>query len=130
MTPHLVTLLGIGATVCSTTSFAPQAWRIIRTGDTEAISAPMYLLTVGGFGIWLAYGWLKLDWPLVVTNAICLGLSAFILLMKLLPSRRRREVAAKLDPTETRHTKPPRLARKTTSRTAATKLPLRRPPRD
>ena len=108
----LVTLLGIGAAVCSTTSFAPQAWRIIRTGDTEAISAPMYLLTVGGFGLWLSYGWLRRDWPLVVTNAICLSLSAFILVMTLLPSRRRREVAATLDPTETRRAKPPHVARK------------------
>ena len=102
----LVTILGVGAAACSTTSFAPQAWRIIRTGDTASISAPMYVLTVAGFGLWLAYGSLRLDWPLIATNATCLALSAFILLMTLLPSRQRRELAATLDPGETRTVKP------------------------
>ncbi len=103
----LVTSLGIGAAICSTTSFAPQAWRIIRTGDTKAISPPMYMLTVGAFALWLAYGALKVEWPLIATNALCLVLSAFILFMTLLPGRRRRQVAAALDPNETRDVKAP-----------------------
>jgi MtN3 and saliva related transmembrane protein len=94
----LVTILGAGAALCSTTSFAPQAWRIIRTGDTKAISPPMYILTVGAFALWLAYGVLKSEWPLIATNAPCLALSTFILTMTLLPGRRRRALAAKLDP--------------------------------
>lgn len=98
----LVTILGICAALCSTTSFAPQAWRIIRTGDTEAISPPMYVLTVSAFALWLAYGALKSEWPLIATNAICLALSAFILTMTLLPGRRRRRLAAKLDPSASR----------------------------
>jgi MtN3 and saliva related transmembrane protein len=61
----------------------------------------MYVLTVGGFGLWLAYGLMRGDWPLVVTNLICLALSSFILVMTMLPSNRRREVAEKLDPTDT-----------------------------
>ena len=93
----LITILGAGAALCSTTSFAPQAWRIIRTADTRSISAPMYVLTVTGFGLWTLYGALRLEWPLIVPNAICLAMSAFILVMTLLPSRRRKVVAAELD---------------------------------
>lgn len=94
----LVTILGAGAALCSTTSFAPQAWKIIRTGETEAISPPMYVLTVGAFALWLAYGVVKSEWPLIATNALCLALSIFILTMTLLPGRRRRALAAKVDP--------------------------------
>jgi uncharacterized protein with PQ loop repeat len=32
-------LVGAAATLASTTSFLPQAWKVIRTRDTEAISA-------------------------------------------------------------------------------------------
>ena len=38
-------------------------------------------------------------WPLIVSNAICLALSAFILVMKLLPRPKKQQVAEALDPT-------------------------------
>ncbi|WP_246736176.1 SemiSWEET family sugar transporter [Enterovirga aerilata] len=89
-------MLGIAAAVCSTASFAPQAWRVIRTRDTEAISKRMYLITVIGFALWTAYGATLRQWPLIVPNAICLGLSAFILAMKILPRRQVEQVAETL----------------------------------
>jgi MtN3 and saliva related transmembrane protein len=98
MPADLATLVGAAATIASVTSFAPQAWRIIKTRDTEAISAPTYALTVAGFLLWLAYGAMLGQWPLMVTNAICCALSAFILVMKLLPRRSREAVADAVDP--------------------------------
>lgn len=89
----LTTAVGAAATLASTTSFAPQAWKVIRTRDTEAISTRMYAITVVGFALWLGYGVLLGQWPLILTNAICLALSSFILAMKLLPPRRREAVA-------------------------------------
>lgn len=94
----LVTVIGYLAALCSTTSFAPQGWRIIKTRDTSAISMRMYLITVVGFALWLAYGLMKGEWPLILTNSICLTLSAFILAMKLLPQRKKEAVADALDP--------------------------------
>lgn len=90
--------VGILATLCSTASFAPQAWKVIRTADTTSLSTPMYAVTVSGFALWLAYGIARSEWPLIVTNAVCLGLSAFILAMKLLPKNATRRVARRLDP--------------------------------
>jgi len=58
----------------------------------------MYVVTVTGFSLWTIYGVLLGAWPLIVTNGICLALSGFILLMKLLPQRRKEAVAAYLDP--------------------------------
>ena len=94
----LVTVIGSLAALCSTTSFAPQAWRIIKTRDTSAISSRMYMITVIGFALWLVYGLMQMQWPLIVTNGICLLLSAFILAMKLLPQRKKDAVADALDP--------------------------------
>ena len=93
------TLVGGLATLASTTSFVPQAWKVIRTRDTAAISKRMYAVTVVGFALWLSYGWLLGQWPLILTNGICLLLSGFILVMKLLPRRQKEAVAEALDPT-------------------------------
>jgi MtN3 and saliva related transmembrane protein len=92
------TIVGSLATLASTTSFVPQAWKIIRTRDTGAISVGMYAVTVLGFALWLAYGLMLGAWPLVATNGVCLALSAFILVMTLLPRRRRDAVADAIDP--------------------------------
>jgi MtN3 and saliva related transmembrane protein len=85
--------VGALAAICSTVSFAPQAWKIIRTRQTKDISTGMYLFTVVAFAAWTAYGILLGKWPLIAANSICLVLSAFILLMKLLPRQKREAVA-------------------------------------
>ena len=97
-TLEIVTILGALAALCSTTSFAPQAWKIIKSRDTSGISSRMYMVTVVGFALWLAYGIMKGEWPLIVTNGICLVLSGFILTMKLLPKPKKDAVADALDP--------------------------------
>ena len=94
----LATLIGILAACASTISFAPQAWKIIKSRETKDISAGMYVLTVTGFGLWTSYGIITAQWPLIVTNAICMGLAAFILMMKLLPRADKNRVADAIDP--------------------------------
>ncbi|TPM05478.1 hypothetical protein FJ960_13925 [Mesorhizobium sp. B2-3-11] len=96
---EIVTIVGYLAAICSMTSFTPQAWKIIRTRDTNSISAPMYVLTVLGFALWLTFGLVKDEWPIIITNAVCLILSAFILLMTVLPRAKKEAVAEAVDPT-------------------------------
>ncbi|MDF0663652.1 MULTISPECIES: SemiSWEET transporter [unclassified Rhizobium] len=82
-------MVGYLASVCSVCSFVPQVWKVVRTGDTEAISARMYCLTVTGFVLWTAFGVMRAEWPIILTNAACFLLSAFILLKKLRNLRER-----------------------------------------
>jgi MtN3 and saliva related transmembrane protein len=51
---------------------------------------------VAAFALWLAFGILKREWPLVLSNGICLMLSGFILMMKVLPASKRKTVADSL----------------------------------
>jgi MtN3 and saliva related transmembrane protein len=88
--PDPITIIGAGAAICSTASFVPQALRIVRTGDAASISTRMYILTVIGFSLWSVYGSLRAEWALLASNAVCLTLSAFILIEKLRLSRGRR----------------------------------------
>jgi MtN3 and saliva related transmembrane protein len=91
-------VIGSLAALASMVSFSPQAWRIIKTRDTEGISAAAYSITVAAFALWVIYGVIIGQWPLVVSNAVCLVLSGFILVMTLLPQRAKDEVAKRLNP--------------------------------
>jgi MtN3 and saliva related transmembrane protein len=95
---NTATFVGSVAAIASTLSFAPQAWKVIKSRKTNDISTGMYLLTVGGFCMWTIYGILLEEWPLIITNSICLLMSGFILVMKLLSPRKKNEVADALDP--------------------------------
>jgi MtN3 and saliva related transmembrane protein len=81
--PWTVDAVGGLAAFCSMASFIPQAVKIIRERDASAVSLRMYVVTVVGFSLWLAYGVLLRSWPLVAANAVSLGLSAWILALKL-----------------------------------------------
>lgn len=98
MADMAVTAVGYAAACCSTASFAPQAWKIIKSRETKDISAGMYALTVSGFALWTTFGVLGMQWPLIIANFICLVLSAFILMMKLLPQPKKDAVADTIDP--------------------------------
>jgi MtN3 and saliva related transmembrane protein len=79
----LVEMLGLAATLLTTLCWIPQALKTIRTRDTRSIS----LVTQGAFALgivlWLAYGLLRGDLPLILANAVSLILVGTILLMKL-----------------------------------------------
>ena len=95
---HTVTIVSLFAATLSMVSYIPQAWKIIRTRSTDGVSLKMYIVTVAGFITWLIYGCLVAQWAIIVQNVICLGLSVFILTMKLLPQPKKEAVADALDP--------------------------------
>jgi MtN3 and saliva related transmembrane protein len=93
-----VSVIGFLAAACSVSSFVPQALKILRTRDTASLSPPMYALTTTGFLLWTAYGLAQGQWPLILTNAVCFALAAFILVMILLPGSKKDAVADAVDP--------------------------------
>jgi MtN3 and saliva related transmembrane protein len=81
--PVVIDAVGVGAAVCSMTSFAPQLMKIWRERDASQVSLRMYLVTVSGFVLWTAYGILIDRWPVAVSNAVCLAMSGAVLVLKL-----------------------------------------------
>jgi len=92
------TIVGVLAATCSVVSFAPQAWKVIRTRKTEELATMMWVLNVIGFSLWTTYGIQRGIWAVIIPNSICLVFAAFILMMKLVGHRTRHEIADKLDP--------------------------------
>lgn len=80
----IVEYTGSLAAICTTLAFVPQAIHSYRTRDLSGISLPMYSIFTAGVALWLAYGLLKQDWPIIIANAITLTLSLLILILKII----------------------------------------------
>ena len=78
-----IAALGAAAGLCTTVSFLPQLVRAWRTRSTRDISLPMFSLLVFGIFLWLLYGVLIGDMPLILANAVSLCLTGSILYLKL-----------------------------------------------
>ena len=77
------TWIGIAAAVLTTSAFAPQALKVWQTRSTRDVSLAMFLMMVTGNTLWLVYGILINDLPLIVANAVTLALAGVILAAKI-----------------------------------------------
>ena len=71
------------AATLTTAAFVPQAVHIIRYKETKAISLVMYVALASGVALWLLFGALIGNWPIMISNAITLMLTLAIVGMKL-----------------------------------------------
>lgn len=83
-------LVGTLAAILSVSSFVPQAWKIWRTRQTRGLATPMWILSTSAFALWTTYGVFLGALPIIIPNAICCGLAAFILVMKVRATSRTR----------------------------------------
>ncbi|MEM5812387.1 MAG: SemiSWEET transporter [Candidatus Aenigmatarchaeota archaeon] len=63
-------MLGIIAAIFTTISFLPQAIKSIKTRHTKDISIPTYVIMVTGLLLWLAYGILLNNLPIIIATAV------------------------------------------------------------
>ncbi len=77
------TLIGLIAAICTTCSFLPQVIKIVRSKKTTDVSLLMYAILTTGLFLWLIYGLILHDFPLIFSNSISLALSACVLLLKI-----------------------------------------------
>lgn len=61
----------------------PQALKVYRTKDTHSISLLMYVFVVICISMWLVYGILLIDGPLIWANALSLMPIFYVFTMKL-----------------------------------------------
>ncbi|HDL86698.1 MAG TPA: hypothetical protein ENH11_10325 [Candidatus Acetothermia bacterium] len=78
----LTTLVGLVAGALTTSAFLPQALKAWRTRSTHDLSLSTFVMLTAGIVLWLAYGLLLQDPPLVIANAITLVFAAAILWIK------------------------------------------------
>ena len=76
-------VLGLTAAFCTTISFLPQAIKVVKTKNTEALSLLMYSVFTVGVVLWLVYGILREDLAITLANFVTLILSLVILGLKI-----------------------------------------------
>lgn len=74
---------GIIAAICTTSSFIPQALKTIKTRDTSGISLQMYVVFTFGTAMWLIYGILTNNTPVIAANTVTVIFALIILGYKL-----------------------------------------------
>ena len=79
---QLSDVLGYAAATLTTASFVPQVWRTLRTRDVSGISLKMYSLFTLGIAVWLAYGIVLKQTPMLVANSVSLVLACAVLVMR------------------------------------------------
>ena len=77
-----VEYIGSLAAACTTLCWVPQAVKIIREKQTQGISLVTQSVFTVGLALWLAYGLLLTNWPLMLANAVTLVFSLVILALK------------------------------------------------
>ncbi len=77
------TLIGLIAAICTTASFLPQVIKTWRSKKTKDISFLMYAILALGLFLWLVYGIIIRDYPLILANSISLGLAICVLFLKI-----------------------------------------------
>jgi MtN3 and saliva related transmembrane protein len=86
MTPQ--DLIGYTAAALTTSAFLPQALLTLRTRDVSGISLAMYSAFTLGVLLWLLYGLMIGQWPVIVSNVVTLVLATTILVTKIVVQRR------------------------------------------
>lgn len=81
---NFITLIGTLAGACTTISFLPQVMKTVKTKHTKDLSLGMFILVVVGMALWLFYGILLSDLPIIIANSMTFVLAFIILVYKII----------------------------------------------
>ena len=77
------TVIGLAAAFCTTFAYLPQVTKAWVTRSTKDISTITFGFLVTGIALWLTYGILIGDLPLILSNAVTLIFTGTVLYLKL-----------------------------------------------
>lgn len=80
MTPLYI---GYAAAILGTICWIPQALQVWRTRDTRSLSLVAQVLFLITVTLWLIYGVMIVDWPLILANIVSVTAMIFIVTAKL-----------------------------------------------
>ncbi len=80
---ELHTIIGLAAGFCTTIALLPQALKTWKTKSAKDLSLGMYSLFCTGIILWLTYGLMINDLPIILTNIVSICLAFSILYFKL-----------------------------------------------
>ena len=76
-------LVGIAAGVLTAASMLPQLIKIIKEKKAKDVSLIMLLVLISGISLWIVYGFLRDDMPIIVTNGFSLLVNITTVILRL-----------------------------------------------
>jgi MtN3 and saliva related transmembrane protein len=76
-----IEIVGIGAGICTSISLLPQLVKLLRTKKAEDISLFYLIILMIGLALWIWYGSMREDIPIIVTNSFSLLLNVVIIVV-------------------------------------------------
>jgi MtN3 and saliva related transmembrane protein len=80
---NTIQLLGLAAGSLTTAAFLPQVIKTWKTRSAKDLSLGMFSLFCLGVALWLAYGLIVRDIPVIAANMLTLMLASTLLFFKL-----------------------------------------------
>ena len=84
----LENIIGIVAGVLTGISMLTQLVKMIKEKEGKDISAGMLIVLLAGLAVWVAYGIMKKDWPIIITNAFSFLVNSIIITLKFVYERK------------------------------------------
>ena len=81
---HWITIIGLLAATCTTIAFLPQVIKTVKTKKTKDISLLMYIILTTGILLWVVYGLLTIDLPIILANSITFVLALIVVMLKII----------------------------------------------
>ena len=78
-----IQLVGLVAGMLTTIAFLPQVIKTWKSRSAKDLSLGMFSLFCLGVALWLAYGFLVMDIPVITANLLTLMLASTLLFFKL-----------------------------------------------
>jgi MtN3 and saliva related transmembrane protein len=80
---HLfINTIGIAAGLLTATSMLPQVIKTLKEKEAENVSPPMLVVLIAGVSLWVVYGTLRKDLPVIATNGFSLAVNLFMLYLR------------------------------------------------
>ena len=79
MPENISLYIAICAGICTAISLLPQLIKIIKEKKSENLSFVMLFVLLVGLGAWVAYGILKEDYPIIITNSFSFVVNSLII---------------------------------------------------
>ncbi len=78
----MIAYLGYFAGILTVISFLPQVIRAWRTRQTRDLSLGMFSLLITASTLWIVYGIMTADWPVILTNTGMIALNGALAVAK------------------------------------------------
>ena len=83
MDKSVIQLIGLIAGMCTTIAFLPQVIKTWKSRSAKDLSLGMFSIFSTGVALWLVYGFLMQDLPVIAANLLTLMLASTLLVFKL-----------------------------------------------